>query len=362
MRAFKLLQVSLLSLFTLPLLLFATEEPATSPVPKVSICIPVYDSEPYLPTALDSALAQTLNEVEIVCVDDGSTDGSLAILKSYAEKYPEKITVLENGTNRGTCYSRMRAILASRGEYILWLDSDDVLFPRTAEYSYGAAVENGADVIQFSRRTSRYNKKREQPSDLKMAESPGKPRCRSCPQKPIHMLAYGKISLYVWDKLWKGESLREMAERILPFAAENRIIKSEDNFFCWNALRNASKCLLMNYVGIEHRTNTGLAAKKGGSLNFKRQYLEGATIYSKFFLNNEKDPQIQKMYAGWHITNSFILNVLLEFPFEEGAEKFATYLTAYPEELRPIVCEVVKKRKSAWYNRVVAAGYLQPSP
>jgi glycosyltransferase involved in cell wall biosynthesis len=94
--------------------------------------MPVYDGEPYLAAALDSALTQTLQNIEVICVDDGSTDGSLAILRSYAAKYP-RITVLENGINRGTHYSRMRAILAAKGDFILWLDSDDELYPDVAE-------------------------------------------------------------------------------------------------------------------------------------------------------------------------------------------------------------------------------------
>ncbi|MDR0678737.1 MAG: glycosyltransferase, partial [Puniceicoccales bacterium] len=75
--------------------------------PPVSICIPVYNVEPWLPAALDSACNQTLKDIEIICVDDGSTDGSLAILKSYAQKYP-RIKVLENGQNRGLLFTRIR--------------------------------------------------------------------------------------------------------------------------------------------------------------------------------------------------------------------------------------------------------------
>jgi cellulose synthase/poly-beta-1,6-N-acetylglucosamine synthase-like glycosyltransferase len=67
--------------------------------PKVSICIPVYNVEPYLAAALNSALGQTLEDIEVICVDDGSTDGSLAILKSYAAKDP-RLHVVENKSIR----------------------------------------------------------------------------------------------------------------------------------------------------------------------------------------------------------------------------------------------------------------------
>jgi glycosyltransferase involved in cell wall biosynthesis len=116
--------------------------------PKVSICIPVYNVEPWLPAALNSACNQTLKDIEIICVDDGSTDGSLAILKSYAEKDP-RIKILENEKNRGLLFTRIRSLLASSGEYILCLDSDDELFPNIAEKALASAKRTGADIVFF---------------------------------------------------------------------------------------------------------------------------------------------------------------------------------------------------------------------
>lgn len=92
-------------------------------IPKVSVIVPVYNVELYLAQCLDSILNQTLREIEVVCVDDGSTDGSLKILKEYAKK-DSRVTVVSR-ENKGVGYSRNQAIELSRGEFIAFMDPDD---------------------------------------------------------------------------------------------------------------------------------------------------------------------------------------------------------------------------------------------
>ncbi|MDR2664257.1 MAG: glycosyltransferase [Puniceicoccales bacterium] len=170
--------------------------------PKVSICIPTYSAEPWLPAALDSACGQTLGDIEIVCVDDGSRDGSLAILKSYAAKDP-RIRVLENGTNRGTHYSRIRAILAAEGEFILWLDSDDELFPDIAEKAFAKAEAMGADIVLYGAEFyGRMGKRIQSPwHRMRLPETEG----RLDSDGLIDQVIEGNISPTCWDKLWRRE-------------------------------------------------------------------------------------------------------------------------------------------------------------
>lgn len=91
--------------------------------PKISVIIPVYNVEPYLRQCLDSVINQTLKEIEIICVDDGSTDNSLSILKEYAQK-DNRITVLSQ-VNSGVGFSRNEGIDRAKGEYIAFMDPDD---------------------------------------------------------------------------------------------------------------------------------------------------------------------------------------------------------------------------------------------
>ena len=98
------------------------------PLPLVSIIIPSYNTERYIAQALDSALSQTYPYVEIVVVDDGSTDRSPAILGEYAVRYPDRITVIHQ-TNQGVGEARMTALAHVHGTFFLPLDGDDWLAP-----------------------------------------------------------------------------------------------------------------------------------------------------------------------------------------------------------------------------------------
>lgn len=92
-------------------------------MPKFSIIIPVYNVEAYLRECLDSVLAQTCADWEAICVNDGSTDGSLAILQEYASKEP-RVHIIDQ-PNKGLSAARNAGIHAAKGEYIFLLDSDD---------------------------------------------------------------------------------------------------------------------------------------------------------------------------------------------------------------------------------------------
>jgi glycosyltransferase involved in cell wall biosynthesis len=90
----------------------------------VSIIIPCFDSERFVGEAIQSALAQTYPRTEVVVVDDGSTDGSLEVIRSFGDRIR-----WESGPNRGACAARNRGLALARGRYIQFLDSDDLLHP-----------------------------------------------------------------------------------------------------------------------------------------------------------------------------------------------------------------------------------------
>lgn len=97
--------------------------------PLVSIIIPVYNTEKFVKEAIDSALGQTYHNIEVIAVDDGSTDCSLEIMKNINEprfRYYSQI-------NQGACVARNRGIQESKGEYFKFLDADDILYPDCIE-------------------------------------------------------------------------------------------------------------------------------------------------------------------------------------------------------------------------------------
>lgn len=96
--------------------------------PMVSVIMPTYNRQKFLPRAIDSILAQTYKDFEFIIVDDGSTDNSIHLLKDYAQK-DERIRVIRNKENKGISYSRQLGLNAARGKYIAIMDSDDVSLP-----------------------------------------------------------------------------------------------------------------------------------------------------------------------------------------------------------------------------------------
>ena len=116
-------------------------------MPKVSVIIPVYNTEKYLKRCLDSVISQTFDDIEIICVDDCSDDNSRKILTQYAEN-DKRIKVLYTEQNSGQSFSRNKAIDNAKGEYICFLDSDDYLLNDAIEKFYNISSENNLDILK----------------------------------------------------------------------------------------------------------------------------------------------------------------------------------------------------------------------
>lgn len=115
-------------------------------IPKVSIVIPCYNVENYLHQCLDSAVTQTLKEIEIICVDDGATDSTGEILDEYANKDSRIIVIHKENGGYGKAMNAGMDI--ARGKYFMILESDDFLIPDSCELLYKAAESYGADIVR----------------------------------------------------------------------------------------------------------------------------------------------------------------------------------------------------------------------
>ena len=115
---------------------------------KVSVLIPVYNTEKYLSACLDSVVNQTLLDIEIICVEDGSTDNSKDILRIYATK-DSRFRIIYHEKNEGLLKARKDAAMIAQGKYIMFLDSDDIFFTDACEKAYVAIEKKQTDVVQF---------------------------------------------------------------------------------------------------------------------------------------------------------------------------------------------------------------------
>lgn len=113
---------------------------------KISVLVPIFNVEKYLEECLDSIISQTFTDLEIICINDGSTDNSLAIIKRYAKKDPRIVII--NKKNSGYGDSMNRGLAKATGEYIGIVESDDWIEPTMFAELYSSAAENDADVVK----------------------------------------------------------------------------------------------------------------------------------------------------------------------------------------------------------------------
>lgn len=123
----------------------ATEEIAGANVPKISLLVPIYNVERYLRECLESAQNQTLKDIEVICINDGSTDGSRAIIEEFLADPRFRVIDKENS---GYGASMNLGLKACRGEYVGILESDDFLAPEALETLYNLAKADDADVVK----------------------------------------------------------------------------------------------------------------------------------------------------------------------------------------------------------------------
>lgn len=118
-------------------------------MPKISIIIPVYNVEKYLRECLDSCVNQTLEDIEIICVDDASPDNSIKILEEYRQK-DSRIKILRHEKNKNLGAARNTGLTNATGEYVWFVDSDDYIDTKACQILYDAIKEFDVDMLCFS--------------------------------------------------------------------------------------------------------------------------------------------------------------------------------------------------------------------
>ncbi len=124
---------------------------------KVSVIIPVYNAKDYLERCLDSVCNQTLKDIEIICVNDASTDNSIEILNAYAKKF-SNMHIIDCATNGGESVARNKGLDKATGEYIAFVDNDDEIDLDFYEKLYNEAIKTNADIAKGEVRITGYDK------------------------------------------------------------------------------------------------------------------------------------------------------------------------------------------------------------
>ena len=178
---------------------------------KVSIVVPVYNLENYLPRCLDALVNQTLEDIEILCVDDGSKDSAPQIIEDYKAKYPNKVKTFHK-ENGGEWSARTFGLKHATGEYIGFIDSDDVPEITWAEKLYNAAKENDADIA-----FSGYDRVDMDTGKTVSTEMNKLGRINKPVDWNDDFIVYANPSL--WNKLYRRELVKD--SEFLPFRGAN---------------------------------------------------------------------------------------------------------------------------------------------
>ncbi len=216
---------------------------------RVSVIIPVYNSESYLSECMDSVLSQSLRDIEIICIDDGSDDASLPMLREFKKK-DVRVKIIEQPHINGSA-ARNKGLEIARGEYLAFMDADDYYLDDALKIAYSKAKrEDGVDVVVFGANEYNVANKREK----FLSESLVKENCPDHdPFSPDEMAdkLFNSFHNWPWNKLFRRS-----------FIEENKIVfqdveRSNDVMFVSLALASAKKITLVDQALICHRVGHG---------------------------------------------------------------------------------------------------------
>jgi len=309
-------------------------------MPKVSVIIPVYNVEKYLRQCLDSVVNQTLKDIEIICVNDGSTDNSLTILNEYAAK--DKRFIVISQENQGVSVARNNGLDKAVAEYVQFVDADDFIENDCIEKAYKKIVSTKTDIICFGSQDLKNNK-------VKVNDN-------------INFLNYlviannsyvtseedkTKLIHAVWDKLYKKSFLDFNNIRFSP-----NLKVTEDGVFNLQCLINKSTFSVLNYIGY-NRIDTGVsttANKYAAALKAidALQYVLESDLY---LYSSKKTKMIifEKMIESvlyYYDSKSNFLNKLL---YINEIEKVHKYIDKEIE--KDIIQQSISYKKLEYYNK-----------
>lgn len=233
---------------------------------KISIILPVYNVERYLSQCMDSIFEQTLPNIELIAVNDGSTDQSLKILEKYQESYPDRVKIYSI-SNSGVSHARNYGIDRAGGEFILFVDSDDFLEPDMCEKLYNKAKKDGNDIVICGR----YNVYEKEHLGQYKKETAGTMLINSNFKLSDSKFELAHISPFPWDKLFKRELLSGI------YFPEN--LRFEDLVFSYETACKAE------YIGVvEEPLYNYRRTRQGGFLNsFTEQTLDITRSFDLMF-------------------------------------------------------------------------------
>ncbi|MGN1362792.1 MAG: glycosyltransferase [Methanobrevibacter sp.] len=291
---------------------------------KVSVIIPVFNTENYLKECLNSIINQTLEDIEIICINDGSTDNSLEILNEYANK-DSRIKVYSE-KNKGQGAARNLGLKYVNGKYIYFMDSDDILKDTALEETYTLCEEKSLDFIIFKLTSYNENAKKKYNEDYYEMSLLEKFKGKIFNYKDLDDLIF-EIPVSPVNKLINAEFFKNLNIKF----PEGLIF--EDNPIFWDVLFNAKRIYIYDkYLYIRRRhtdSSTGNTNNKHliDTIKINNLVLEKFIKYNLFktYKNNLYNKKINLVYLRFTKINKIYKNLF----FNEMKKDFTNMLNDY---------------------------------
>lgn len=279
---------------------------------KISVVIPVYNSEKYVAKTIENILNQTFKEFELILVDDGSKDASGQICDTYAKK-DKRIKVIHK-QNGGICDARNKGLELAQGNYIMFSDNDDTMELTTLEENYNLITKNNADIVKFGRKILYIENEEIYRTDFRKYEF-SILELDSLKEKILDLI-YDKVLVCIWDGIYKKEILTKFDTKFKK--------GGEDIDFNLKILRNANKVILNDKIYYNHYIRKGVSTST--------KYDENRIKVTKSLMQSFKD-----IFRNLNITDKEKYNII----------QIRDYLNAILRNVNNPKCNLTKKEKKA---------------
>lgn len=254
---------------------------------KVSVIIPVYNAEKYLRQCLDSVVNQSLREIEIICVDDGSTDGSREILAEYAADGRLAVLTQENS---GPGVARNKGLDHASGEYVMFLDADDWFELDMLEKLVQSAEKNSSDIVIC--KTAQFDEQKQQHKSADWMLKPELLPGESFAPKEIAPYLFQFTYGMAWDKLYRSDFVKENCLRFPPLRA------SEDMPFVFKSLMLAGRISILPEVKVNYRVNIP-GSVSNSFVKYPQAPFDAFADFYDFFEASEEKELYRQSFINW---------------------------------------------------------------
>ena len=287
-----------------------------SETPLISVIMPVYNVEKYLPACLNSLLAQTFSDFELICVNDGSTDSSAQILADFAAK--DKRIKIINQPNKGLSAARNTGFAHAQADWIYFIDSDDAAHPQLLEIAYTAAQKYQADMVCFG-----YQRHGDETPEIQHYHPEN--IAGEVITDPLHRLLKKKkfrLHFNVWSKLYKRDLIKDIA------FVEG--MNFEDYPFTYRIAVKKPKTVLLREKLYFYTYNPQSISRKPYTVKNIRDYQAGINDIYADYMRNHKNTELA--YVKKTLIPRLLKNQYKQCLKATGADRDAL-LSAFADEL-----------------------------